>query len=137
MARLPELQRLGVAVVFVGNGPPAALAAFVRDMALAGRGVTVVTDPSLAAFQAAELRRPRFPGLRAIGHALRELAAGYAPGRVIGDRRQLGGALLIDGGGRIVAHYRSRSPGDLVDGSDIVHAALALLVEQRAAGRRV
>ena len=137
LARLPELQRLGVAVVFVGNGPPAALAAFVRRMTLADRGVTVVTDPSLAAFQAAGLRRPRFPGLRAIGHALRELAAGYAPGRVIGDRRQLGGALLIDGGGHIVAHYHSRSPGDLVDGSDIVHAALALLVEQRAAGRRV
>ncbi len=137
MARLPELQRLGVAVVFVGNGPPADLAAFVRRLALADRGVTVVTDPSLAAFQAAELRRPRFPGLRVIAEALRELAAGYAPGRVIGDGRQLGGALLIDEGGRIVAHYRSRSPGDLVDASDIVHAALALLVERRAAGRRV
>jgi len=136
MARLPELQRLGVAVVLVGNGPPDTLAAFMRRMALADRGVTVVTDPSLAAFEAAELRRPRFPGLRAVGQALRELAAGYAPGRVVGDGRQLGGALLIDGG-RIVAHYRSRSPGDLVDPSDIVHAALALLVEQRAAGRRV
>ena len=137
MARLPELQRLGVAVVLVGSASPAALTAFVRDMALVGRRLTVVTDPSLTAFRAAELQRPRFPGLRAVGEALRELATGYAPGRVVGDGRQLGGALLIDDGGRIVYHHRSRSPGDLVDSSDIVHAALALLVEQRAAGRRV
>ena len=137
VARLPELHVLGVAVVLVGSGPPAALVAFVRDMALRGRGLTVVTDPSLAAFRAAELQRPRFHGLRAAGEALRELAAGYAPGRVVGDGRQLGGAFLIDGGGRIIYHHRSRSPGDLVDSSDIVHAALALLVEQRAAGRRV
>ena len=137
MARLPELQALGVAVVLVGSGPAAALAAFVRDMALAGRGLTVVTDPSLAAFRAAALRRPRFHGLRAACEALRELAAGYAPGRVVGDGRQLGGAFLIDGSGRIIYHRRARSPGDLLDSNDIVHAALALLVEQRAAGRRV
>ena len=137
VARLPELQALGVAVVLVGSGPPTALAAFVRDMALAGRGLTVVTDPSLAAFRAAGLRRPRVHGLRAVREALRELAAGYAPGRVVGDGRQLGGAFLIDGEGRIIYQHRGRSPGDLADSSDIVHAALALLVEQRAAGRRV
>lgn len=137
MARLPELQRLGVAMVLVGSGPPAALAAFIRDMALARRGLTVVTDPSLAAFRAAELRRPRLHPLRAARETLRELAAGYAPGRVVGDGRQLGGAFLIDDSGRIVYHHRSRSPGDLIDSSDIVHAALALRVEQRAAGRRV
>jgi hypothetical protein len=37
VARLPELDTLGVGVVLVGNGPPVALAAFVRDMALARR----------------------------------------------------------------------------------------------------
>ena len=137
VARLPELDTLGVGVVFVGNGPPVALAAFVRDMALARRGVTVVTDPSLAAFRAAELRRPRFHGFRAAVEAIRELAAGYAPGRVIGDARQLGGVLLVDESGRVVYHHRGRSPGDLVDSSDIVQAALALLVEQRGAGRLV
>ena len=137
IARLPELDALEVGVVLVGSGPPAALAAFGRDMALARRGVTVVTDPSLTAFRAAELRRPRFHGLRAAVEALRELAAGYAPGRVIGDARQLGGAFLVDESGRVIYHHRGRSPGDLVDSSDIVQAALALFVEQRGAGRRV
>ena len=137
IARLPELDALGVGVVLVGSGPPAALVAFGRDMALARRGVRVVTDPSLTAFRAAELRRPRFHGLRAAVEALRELAAAYAPGRVIGDARQLGGAFLVDESGRVIYHHRGRSPGDLADSSDIVHAALALLVEQRAAGRRV
>ena len=136
-ARLPELDALGVGVVLVGSGPPTALASFVRDMALARHGVTVVTDASLGVFRAAELRRPRFHGLRAVAEAVRELTAGYAPGRVIGDARQLGGAILIDQSGRVVYHRRAQSPGDLIDSSDIVQAALALLVEQRAAGRRV
>ena len=136
-ARLPELDALGVGVVFVGSGPPTALASFVRDMALVRRGLTVVTDPSLAAFKAAELRRPRLHGVRAVAEAVRELAAGYVPGRVIGDARQLGGVILVDQSGRVVYHRRARSPGDLVDSSDIVQAALALLVEQRGAGRRV
>jgi hypothetical protein len=137
IARLPELAALGVRLILVGNGPPSALAAFVRDMALSRHAVTVVTDPTLAAFQATQLGRPRFHGLRAVVEAVRELAAGYAPGRVIGDARQLGGAFLVDANGRVVYHHRSRSPGDLVDSSDIVHAALALLVVQRGAGRFV
>jgi len=137
VTRLPELERLGVAVVLVGSGPPAALAGFRQDLALTGRALIVVTDPSLASFRAAGLRRPRFPGLRAAVEALRELGAGYAPGRVIGDSRQLGGAFLVDASGRVIYCHHGRSPGDLVDASDIVHAALALLVEQRAAGRRV
>ena len=136
VARLPELAALRIGVVLVGSGPPSALAAFVRDMALARRGVVVVTDPSLAAFRAAGLQRPRVPRPRAAVEALRELAAGYAPGRVVGDRRQLGGALLVDEQGHLVYHHRARSPGDLVDPSDIVQAALTLLEERGATGRR-
>ena len=137
VARLPELDALGIRTILVGNGPTTALAGFVRHMALARRAVTVVTDPSLAAFRAAELARPPFHGLRAAVEAIRELAAGYAPGPVLGDALQLGGAFLVDTRGRVVYHHRSRSPGDLVDSSDIVHMGLALLVEQRGAGRRV
>jgi hypothetical protein len=137
VARLPELDALGIRTILVGSGPPTALAGFVHDRALAQRGVTVVTDPSLAAFRAAELARPRFHGLHAVVEAIRELAAGYLPGRIIGDARQLGGAVLVDTNGRVVYHRRSRRPGDLVDSSDIVQAGLALLVEQRGAGRRV
>ena len=137
VSRLPELQRLGVNVVLIGHDRPEDLAGFVRGLGLTQPGLTIVTDPSRAVFGAAGLRRPRLLGPRAAWEALREVAAGYRPHRAAGDRRQLGGACLIDGHGRIVYVRSSRSPGDLIDPADIVHAALALLVEQRAAGRRV
>ena len=137
LPRLAELEALGVHVVLIGSGPVEALAAFVREHALAGRAVTVVTDPSLASFRAAGLLRPRFPGLRAAVEALGALASGYVPGRRAGDGRQLGGAVLTDEAGRLVYYHRGRSPGDLADPNDIVQAELALLVERRLAGRRV
>jgi hypothetical protein len=137
LPRLDEFASLGVNVVLVGNGPVDALPAFVREHALERRPVTVVTDPSLAAFRAAGLLRPRFPGLRAAVDAARALGAGYMPAPRAGDALQLGGALLIDEARRLLYYHRGRSPGDLADSSDIVHAALALLVERRLAGRRV
>jgi hypothetical protein len=137
VSRLPELERVGVGVVLVGHDRPEDLAAFVRDLGLARPGLTVVTDPSRAAFEAAELERPPLLGVRAAVEALRELAAGYRPRRSQADRRQLGGACLVDGHGRVVYHRVSHRPGDLIDAGDFVHAALALLVEARAAGRRV
>jgi hypothetical protein len=68
---------------------------------------------------------------------VRELGAGYVPGRVAGDMFQLGGALLVDEAGRVLYHHRARRPGDLTDFSDIVQAALALVVDRRLGGRRV
>ena len=76
LPRLDELEALGVNVMLVGNGPVEALPAFVREHGLERRAVTVVTDPSLAAFRAAGLRRPRFHGVRAAIEALRALGAG-------------------------------------------------------------
>jgi peroxiredoxin len=135
MARLPEIENL-VDVLLVGNGPPAAMAAFARNMNLEGRRVTVVTDPSLASYRAAGLRRPRMHGLRAAIETLQALGQGYRQRRRAGDSLQLGGVFLVDDAGRIVYRHRSESPGDLADPNDIVQAALALLVERRAAGRR-
>jgi hypothetical protein len=137
LARLPELDALGVRVVLVGNGPPAALAAFARDFGLAARGIVAVTDPSLASFRAAGLARPRVHGVRAAVETLRALGAGYRQRRRSGDRMQLGGAVLVDDDGRVLYHHRARSAGDVADPSDVVQAALARLVRRRAAGRLV
>ena len=126
-----------MSVVLVGNGPATALAAFVREMSLEGRRVTVVTDPSLASFRAAGLRRPRVHGWRTVVETLRALGAGYRQRRRAGDAMQLGGAFFVDEAGRVLYCHRAQSPGDLADPSDIVQAALALLVERRAAGRLV
>jgi peroxiredoxin len=135
--RLPEIESLGVSVVLVGNGSPSALAAFARNMNLEGRRVTLVTDPALTSYRAAGLRRPRMHGVRAAIDTLQAFGAGYRKRRRAGDALQLGGAFLIDERGRVLYHHRSQSPGDLADPNDIVQAALALLVERRAAGRRV
>ena len=124
-------------MLLVGNGPPSALAPFVQEMRLDGRGVTVVTDPSLRSFEAAGLGRPRAYGWRALVDTVLVVGAGYWPGRRAGDAMQLGGAVLLDEAGRVVYEHRGRSPGDLADVNDIVQAALALLIERRAAGRRV
>lgn len=126
-----------MSVVLVGNGPREALAPFAREVGLEGRRVTVVTDPSLAAFRAASLRRPRIHGFRTLVETLRAFGQGYRQRRRAGDAMQLGGAVLVDEAGRVLYHHRSGTPGDLADPSDIVQAALALLVERRAAGRLV
>ena len=126
-----------MSVVLVGNAPVDTLAAFVREHDLDRPAVTVVTDESLVAFRAAGLRRPRFFGVRAAVEALRELGAGYTRGHRVGDALQLGGALLIDDARRLLYYHRGDSPGDLADLSDIVQAALAILVERRMAGRLV
>ena len=137
MERLPEIESLGVSVVLVGNGPPAALAAFASTMNLQRRRITAVTDPSLASYRAAGLGRPRMHGVRAVIETLQALGAGYRKRRRAGDAMQLGGAFLVADAGRVVYHHRNESPGDLADPNDIVQAALALLVEKRAAGRLV
>ena len=120
MERLPEIESLGVSVVLVGNGPPAALAAFARTMNLQRRRITAVTDPSLASYRAAGLVRPRMHGIRAVIETLQALGAGYRKRRREGDGLQLGGAFLVDDAGRIVYRHRSESPGDLADPNDIV-----------------
>ena len=137
MARLPEIESLGVGVVLVGNGPVNALPAFVERMNLTARRVTVVTDPSLASYRAAGLGRPRAFGWRTPIETLHALGAGYWQRRRAGDALQLGGAFLVDETGRVLYHHRGRSPGDLADPNDIVQAVLALLVDRRAAGRLV
>lgn len=137
LARWPELEGLGVNVVLVGNGPPAALAAFAREMGLGERRVTVVTDPALGAYRAAGLRRPRVHRVRSAVQTLRALGAGYRQRRRAGDAMQLGGAFLADEGGRVLYHHESDAAGDLADPSDIIQAALRHLVERRAAGRLV
>lgn len=124
-------------MVLVGNGPPSALVPFVREVGLDGRRVTVVTDPSLAAYRAVGLHRPRVFGWRAVVDTLLALGAGYRLRRPAGDLMQLGGAVLVDERGRVLYRHGGRSPGDLADPSDIVQAALALLVERRGSQRRV
>ena len=132
--RLPELALGGLRAVFVGNGAPAFIDGFLERTGLATRGVDVVTDPSLVAFRAAGLVRSRwgtigFSGLRDLARAV---GHGHLPRKAEGDLYQQGGSLLVDADGAIAYYHRSESLGDHPAPSDLIEAALCLLVKTSA-----
>jgi hypothetical protein len=135
--RLMELHAAGARTVLVGNGPPAAIDGFVERHALKDKQVDVFTDPTLAAFGAATMPRSAWGtfGPRAIVDYVRAMGAGFVPRQVAGDLLQLGGALVVDVGGRVVLHRVATSLSDHADGSDVVEAVLGLAL--RASTLRV
>ena len=135
--RLLEVHAAGAGAVLVGNGPPAVVDAFVARHGLGDKHVEVLTDPTLAAFRAAGLARSAWGtfGPRAVADYARALAAGHVSRATQGDVLQLGGALVVDAGGRVVFHHAARSLGDHADASDLVDAVLGLA--SRASPMRV
>src|ERR1700689_3073948 len=79
LPRLGELEAIGVAVLLIGSGPPEHIDAFVDRNDLRDKHAVVVTDPSLAAFRAAGLRRLLWAtyGPRAVVDFARALAHGH------------------------------------------------------------
>jgi peroxiredoxin len=132
--RMDELRDAGVRTVLVGNGAPEMIDAFVARHGLSDKACELVTDPSLSAFRAAELVRSAWAtiGARAIVDMARAFGKGHGHPGLEGDRWQQGGALLVDAGGRVVVYHRNRSLGDHLHASELVDAALALLVRKSA-----
>jgi hypothetical protein len=130
--RLGELREAGLRTVLVGNGTPPMIDAFVARHALDDKACEIVTDPSLGVFRAADLIRSAWAtiGFRALVDMARALSEGHRHPAVQGDRWQQGGALLVDGGGRVVLYHRNVSLGDHPSAADLVEAALALLVRK-------
>jgi AhpC/TSA antioxidant enzyme len=120
--RLAELERLDVAVLVVGSGTPDQLAGFVDR-----EGITAFTDPSLAAYRAAELVRSRWStyGPRALVQLARAIVRGFRNGRPQGDPIQQGGTLYIARGGELCFHDRAKATGDHASLGDVVDVALA------------
>ena len=112
----------------VGNGAPTFIEGFVEREKLAGEPVTIVTDPSLKAFKAADLERSILStiGPSAIKDALRARKQGYRQVAIEGDKFQQGGVLLIDAGGRAAFYHRNDNVGDHADPGEMVAAARAL-----------
>jgi peroxiredoxin len=132
--RLDELARARVRTVLVGNGSPAQRNAFVDRHALAGAKVEVLVDPTLAAYRAAGLARSAFAtyGPRAIWETLRAMGNGHPHRPPEGDPTQQGGALVVGDDQRLLFYKRSRSIGDHAPASDLVDAALRLVVMKQA-----
>jgi len=126
--RLPEFERLGAQVIAVGQGTGAEAAAAARK-----HGITypVLGDPGHASYRTLGLGRtgwwgltlaPFLEDLRGSWQNLRraDLAASRNPRS---DVRRLGGALVVDGSGRIRFVHRSQTTTD-VPKTDALLAAL-------------
>ena len=133
--RFAELERAGVRVVLVGNGNGPQLDGFIERFALGDKPVVVVTDPEQGAYRAAGFGRSFWGtyGPRALVDWGRSVAKGHRYTlRAEGDILQLGGVILVDGGGGVRLARASKRLGDHAPPSEIVDAALRLFVEAEA-----
>jgi hypothetical protein len=106
----------------VGNGSPSFIAGFREATGLA---TPVYTDPSLAVYRAAQLRRGVMTLLdaRAAAKTIRSLARGFRQPLVPqGDQLQQGGVLVIARDGRVAWQHVSRYAGDNAEPRAIVSA---------------
>jgi peroxiredoxin len=124
--RLHELTRLGLRVVYVGNGEPRYIEGFIERNAIDVEVVEVLTDPSLAAHRALELHRSAATtyGLRALWNVGRALVNGFRPSTVEGDAYQQGGVLVVDRDGRVAYLHRDRATGDHASTTDVIATAM-------------
>lgn len=123
LAARPDFERAGADVVLIGNGSPSFIGGF-RD-ATKWTGA-IYTDPSLAAYRAAELVRSVGATLdpRSLGKAARALFRGQRQGFQQGDQWQQGGVIVVDTAGTVRWHHASSRPGDNASAVQIL-AALA------------
>jgi hypothetical protein len=115
--------------IFVGNGEPRYIDAFLERTGLARFRVEVLTDPTLRVFAAAGLVRSVWAtiGPRAIADVVRARSRGIAAHGSEGDHFQQGGALVVDASGKVIYFHASASLGDHPRASDLVDVALRLV----------
>jgi hypothetical protein len=120
---LAAIAAKGAAVHVIGSGTPNFIAGFRDETGWTG---PIYSDPSLAAFKAAELKRSMTSTLdpRSLGKALGAFARGQRQGLTQGDAWQQGGVLVVAPSGDIRWHHASERPGDNATGAQIL-AALA------------
>lgn len=114
-----EIERAGAGLHVIGNGAPNFIAGFREVTGYTG---PLYTDPSLAVYQAAQLKRgiATFLSVAAVGRSVRALGRGFRQGLTRGDNMQQGGVLVISRDGRVLYHHISDSPGDNASVEQIV-----------------
>jgi hypothetical protein len=112
-SRAAEFEKAGARLAVIGNGWPKLAKAFAERNQLPP-SMTLLTDPSRAAYQAAGLRRSALLTLGPWAWLpfLRTLLRGFIQRRKAGDYWQQGGALVIAPGGRVLYRHVSWHPGD-------------------------
>lgn len=111
----------GAELIVIGNGAPHFIAGF-RE--ITGYDGKLYTDPSLASFEAAQMKRgvTSVLNVRAGLNTLKAFGRGGSQGRTQGDNWQQGGVLVVAPGGEIKWHYASDRPGDNPSAAKIVAA---------------
>jgi hypothetical protein len=115
------LRAAGADLYIIGNGTPSFIEGFREQTRYQG---PIYTDPSLATFRAAELKRSVTSTLdpRSLGKALGAFARGQRQGLTQGDAWQQGGVLVVAPTGDIKWHHASERPGDNATGAQILAA---------------
>lgn len=115
------ISRSGAELYVIGNGSPSFIAGFREETGYPG---PIYTDTSLAAYQAAELKRglTRTFDPRALGGTIRAFREGFRQGRTQGDLWQQGGVLVIATDGRVLWQHASDRPGDNASAAEIISA---------------
>jgi peroxiredoxin len=125
---LPELEQMGIDVVFIGNGAPNFIDGFVERNGLK-QDSTVYTDPSLGVFRMVGLehsRRSTF-GPRALYNAGRAALRGFRQSAIEGDPLQQGGVVVVARGGRVAYVHRDRTLGDHAPMPEVMNAARSVV----------
>jgi len=109
--RIDELRATGAEIHVIGNGAPNFIAGF-REVT--GWRGPIYTDPSLAAYERAGMKRGVLKTLTfgAALRTMRTLGRGVAQGRTQGDAWQQGGVVVISVGGDVLWTHASDEPGD-------------------------
>ena len=118
---IDDIHAAGAELVVIGNGAPMFIEGFRETTGYTG---PLYTDPTLAAYEAAQLERGFFKTF-SLGGAIASLGSarrGFRQGRTQGDQNQQGGVVVVAPGGSVIYHHVSHHPGDNAKPEDIVRA---------------
>lgn len=107
-----QLHRANVPnLVIIGNGAPNFIEGFREATGYTG---PIYTDPTLAVYKAAQLKRGAMTllKLRAAAATVGALRRGFRQVGTQGDATQQGGVMVVAPDGRILYHHISEYPGD-------------------------
>jgi len=116
-----DFQAKGGKLYVIGNGSPSFIAGFREQTLYDG---PVYTDPSLATYKAAELKRSVAKTLDPRGwlKGVKAFTEGHRQGRTQGDAWQQGGVLVVGKTGDVLWQHASDLPGDNASAQQILAA---------------
>jgi hypothetical protein len=121
---IDKIHAAGAEMIVIGNGAPNFIEGFREHTKYDG---PLYTDPSLAAFEAAQLKRgvATVMSLRALGATVKAFSGGARQGATQGDAWQQGGILIVMPDNTIKWQHTSDYAGDNASNADVLGALAA------------